>query len=242
MDFLADHPGSTLSELALHLAAPPSAIFRICQEMMALGYLDRDEHAKGYQLTARFLSIGQRVAASTSVVAAAANALRSLRDDLPHTVSIGKRLGDRGVVLECFPARENFRYVLEPGAEFHFHTSAPGKILMAFLPPYERQRLLRRLDLVRFNDRTITTIEALSQELDRVRHRGWSQDLAEKIDGCHCLGAGVFDHRGEVVAAIWLSSPAARLPEADFSGTVGRLLAASAEITRRLGGIVPPPA
>jgi IclR family acetate operon transcriptional repressor len=76
---------------------------------------------------------------------------------------------------------------------------------------------------------------ALQAELARVRERGYSIDDGENEEGIRCVGAPIFDYRGQVVAALSISGPTLhvtleRVPE------LGRLVRqAGGEISRRLG-------
>lgn len=236
IDRLAAHPGSNLSQLAAHLGVTVNGVFRICQVLVSLGHLDRDEHDKTYRLSPKLLSLGHQSMASNSLVGVSVDLLRLLRDEVGETAAIATRSGTVGVVLECLPAMQPFHFRLEPGTRFELYSSAPGKALLAFLPEPERARQCRQLDLVGSTPRTITTLAGLEAELQLVRRQGWAVDLAEKIEGCHCIGAPVFDQRRYPVGAIWVCGPANRLESGRFPQVAERVVACARAISRRLSG------
>jgi len=88
--------------------------------------------------------------------------------------------------------------------------------LLAFLPVEERERVLKGLKLVRFNDRTLTTRSALSKELEEVRRLGYAVDRAEEVEGCHCVAAPILDRHNYPAAAVCITGPADRVPQASF--------------------------
>ena len=238
IDRLAAHPGSNLSQLATHLGVTVNGVFRICQVLVSLGHLDRDDHDKTYRLSPKLLSLGHQSMASNSLVGASIDLLRLLRDEIGETAAIASRSGAVGVVLECLPAMQPFHFRLEPGTRFTLYSTAPGKALLAFLPEQERVRLCGQQEMASFTPRTITTKEALETELTLVRQQGWAGDLAEEIEGCHCVGAPVFDQRHYPVGAIWVTGPANRLESRRFPEVGERVIACARSISRRLSGEV----
>ena len=89
---------------------------------------------------------------------------------------------------------------------------------------------------MRSTSRTIITQAALEAELVSVHLQGWAQDLAEAIEGCHCVGAPVFDQRRYPVGAIWVCGPANRLERRRFPEVAERVMACARSISRRLSG------
>ncbi|MGH7187646.1 MAG: IclR family transcriptional regulator domain-containing protein, partial [Acetobacteraceae bacterium] len=71
------------------------------------------------------------------------------------------------------------------------------------------------------------TLPALEAELEQIRRDGLSVDREEYLAGVVCLGAPVFNGRGEILAGIAIQAPAARMPIADAYRHRAALLAAA---------------
>ncbi|HEY8426319.1 MAG TPA: IclR family transcriptional regulator C-terminal domain-containing protein, partial [Limnochordales bacterium] len=71
----------------------------------------------------------------------------------------------------------------------------------------EREAILQRTRLLPRTPQTITTVEALRQDLATTRARGFAIDNVENEEGIRCVGAPVFGHGGRVVASVSVSGP-----------------------------------
>jgi len=65
--------------------------------------------------------------------------------------------------------------------------------------------------LPRYTDHTLTDAEALAQELEKVRRQGFAFDNEEAEKGVSCIGAGIYNDEGRLVAGLSVSAPSDRL-------------------------------
>ncbi len=228
--------GLGISELAGRLGVNKNAIFRITHTLTARGYLERDDVSKRFRLSAKFLQLGRPHVGEVSLTEVALPVMRSLRDQTRETVQLGLPLDDEGIIVEQVAGRHPLRIAVDVGLRFPLHNNAPGKVLLAWRPPELREATLVRITLTASTPRTITTPADLRRELDRVRELGYGTDFAEADEGIHCVAAPIFDPEARLLAAIWVSGPARRLPRTQFAA-MGRLVMAFGEsIARRLRG------
>jgi DNA-binding IclR family transcriptional regulator len=87
-----------------------------------------------------------------------------------------------------------------------------GKAILAHLSAGDLQALLSRITPLRpYTRNTITSLETLTHELERIRQHGYAIDDREVDDGTRCVAAPVFDSTGRVIAAMSIAGPAYRL-------------------------------
>ena len=91
------------------------------------------------------------------------------------------------------------------------------------------------LPLAALTPRTLADTGALAADLEATRERGFAIDDEEYEEGVGCVGVAVFGHDGAAVAALSVSSPAARLRRLG-TDEIGRRLAGHAlALSRELG-------
>jgi IclR family acetate operon transcriptional repressor len=91
----------------------------------------------------------------------------------------------------------------------HGHARANGKVLLAYAWPEIREAYLRRHPPVRLTDATITDLQQLEKEFERIRKRGYAYDHEEFAAGVCCVAAPLLQN-GRIIAALGLSVPAER--------------------------------
>ena len=79
-------------------------------------------------------------------------------------------------------------------------------------------------------DKTITSFEALQEELELVRDRGFAYDRGEQINGARCVGAPVRESDGTVLGAISVSGPESRLSGEFYETKLPELVMSTANV------------
>ena len=86
-----------------------------------------------------------------------------------------------------------------------------------------------------FTPNTITSAAELKQYLKKVRKQGYAMDDQEYMTGHRCIGAPVFDYRGDVIASISASGPITQLTDEKVDYVIKEVKRAAAEISLRMG-------
>ena len=73
------------------------------------------------------------------------------------------------------------------------------------------QDVMEVLGVYRFTEKTITDPTALRRELEKIRSQGYATGLEELEIGLDAVAAPVWDHYGEIAAALSVTGPSPRL-------------------------------
>lgn len=227
--------GLTLSELSEQLQLPKNSVFRLTQTLLARGYLDRNSESLAFQLTGRLLKLALPRWNGYSLPALSRSSMIALRDKTRETVQLGVLSGSEGVIIDQVEGLEPLRIAVDLGLRFTLHNNAPGKLLLAFLPPEQRVSALAKMKLPASTPRTITTKKELLLECERIVEHGYATDYAESDEGIHCIAAPIYTPDQNVVGTIWVSGPAKRLPKTRFRELGSEVCEASDRISQTLG-------
>ena len=232
LDALARHDEPVnLKRLAHSTSLHPSTAHRILNVMVEFRMVDRIEPGT-YRLGIRLLELGNLVKSRINLRQEALPFMRSLHQELHETVNLSVRQGDEMVYVErLLSDRTAMRVVHLIGARAPLHITAAGKIFLLEDGPEKCQEYARRTGLEVFTKNTIRDFAALNKELDRVRKTGYALDNEEAEIGVSCIGAGIHDDEGRLVAGLSLSAPSNRIEK----GWCMRVKQIAGEISRALG-------
>lgn len=222
--------GLTLQEVRGSLKISLTTAYRILNTLVRHGYLLYEESAKKYYLSRKMLTIGFRTVQEHNLTDRVLPRMRALRDEIKESVFFGVLSEDSIIVLEKSIGTHSFCFYLYPGHKVALHSSAPGKAMVAALPPEIREQYLNRMDYRVYNENTISSREEFEQELERVQQRGYALDMEEEISGVVCISAPILDYAGLPCGCLWTSGPKDRLKQRSVE-KIGRLLK---EITHEL--------
>ena len=85
-----------------------------------------------------------------------------------------------------------------------------GKLFLAAEGQHKVREYAKRTGLPGKTPHSLTTLETLEKELDKVRRHGIAYDDEEAELGLKCVAAPIYDDEGHIVAALSVSAPADR--------------------------------
>ncbi|MFG1925839.1 IclR family transcriptional regulator [Cryptosporangium sp. NPDC048952] len=206
--FEANDVDLTLSELSERTGLPKPTAYRLLNELVTWGGLERT--TRGYRLGMSLFVLGQRVPRHRELREAALPYLEDLYEATHENIHLTVPAGNDTLFLEKVSGRRSTPIVSRVGGRLPAHCTATGKVFLAYGSP-ERLRQVMEAGLPRLTPRTIVMPGLLRQELARTLERGYGVNREEAEVGVSAVGAPVFDHRRSVIAAISITGWAQHL-------------------------------
>ena len=211
--FDADHPELTLSEVARRADITRAAAGRFLRTLEELGYIRGSAGAgigRTFALTPRVLELGFSYLSALSIPEIVQPHLERLSREVDESVSAAVLDGSDIVYVARVPTRRIMSVRITIGTRFPAFATSMGRVLLAGMADAARDALLEAAALPALTERTVTDAGALRAELDRVRAEGWALVDGELEPGLRSVAVPLHDRRGEVVAAVNVSTSATR--------------------------------
>lgn len=235
LELLGRHrAGLSLTEIARELDLPVNSVFRISGTLHNRGYLQRREDDKRFVLTNKLFDLSRPQVREKSLVVCALEALKWLRDASGETTQLLACVNHKMTVLEQCISSQPIKVSSTVGLQVPMYSCAPGKAVLAHLPPAEIETFFADVKLKQYTPATLASRAGLEADLAKTRKRGFATDLAEGLEGIHCVAAPVLDEYRYPVAAVTLMAPLFRLQRDQFEKAGQLCIEAAATITRRL--------
>jgi DNA-binding IclR family transcriptional regulator len=213
--FTAETPELRLTDLSERLGIPKPQVMRIASTLEQGNYLERDPDTKRYRLGVRLLVLGTQVRQSLDLSQVAQPLVQQLAEITRETIGLFVPDPLGAVCIDVRESPMGLRVFAQPGRRMPWNAGASGKVILAFLPGSERERILKQTTLRQFTERTITDPAQLRELLETIRADGYHVGVGDLDEGALGIGAPIFNHEGRIAGAVSLSAPISRTPEAD---------------------------
>lgn len=228
--FTRKQPSLTVGEISDATGLPKTTVHRIVASLRDVGLLDQDGRRQGYRLGMKMFHYGSSVLESLDTATRAH----------PHIARLQQLTGEiihfhmfDGHQMVCVEREEMIASSLTTLSAAPTYCTSVGKAFLA----YQNEELVRKIadeGFHRYTANTITTLGALFEDLERIRGRGYSIDDEEIEVGVRCIGAPVRDSTRRVFAAVSVSGPAERMPDARLAGLAPAVIQIANDISTSL--------
>jgi IclR family transcriptional regulator, acetate operon repressor len=238
---IADHGagGLSVTEIADRLGVAKSTALSLARTLAAAGLLRNVDPGPRYVLGLNLLRLGDLVGQQTSIAELALPTLRDLSSITGMTARLATNQSGYPVFLERIDGEGSIRFHAPLGQREQPHATAAGKAILAYLSEDDVRRVLGEAGMPRYTPKTLTDVETLLGELERVRSEGYALDDEEEAEGVFCVGAAVFDHQGVCVGALSVTGLKVDVPLREVRQLGLTVRDHADRVTSMLGGLRP---
>ncbi|GAA4374551.1 IclR family transcriptional regulator domain-containing protein [Paeniglutamicibacter cryotolerans] len=232
--FTPERPSLTVTQAATAVGVTRASARRFLLTLADLGYLR--VQGNSFVQTPRVLDLGASYLSGLSLTKVAAPHLRDLALRLDETTTLSTLDGQDVLYVARVPAPRLQSVTVNIGNRLPAWATSMGRVLLAELPDAVLEERLEHTRLHSFTAKTVTSIEQLRSELNRVREQGWSLVAQELDEGLR--GVAVPVRRGiEVLGALNVSVQAHRSDQATIhEEIIPQMLLAAQAIADDFGG------
>jgi DNA-binding IclR family transcriptional regulator len=223
-----------ISDFSRHLNMPKATIQNMVFTLEQIGYIEKDPMTMKYRLGPVLFQMGMHYANNMDLTIIARVWLEKLCAEYNESARAGIMMGEKVIVVMEIDPDNSYIAFPGPGSVIPAHTSAIGKILLAYMPDKRRNRIIENYTFTPLTEKSITTAAGLEVDLDDIRKKGIAFDREESLKGLTCVAGPVFNHKEECIASISLSGNTERI-ESRLTEIINAVKYVSRRVSEQMG-------
>jgi IclR family acetate operon transcriptional repressor len=233
--FTADEPLLGVTEIANRVGLHKSTVSRILSTFEQEHLVERDPETRRFHLGLGLIAVAGPLLAELEERRVAYPVLRELTEQTGETSALMVWNGTESMCVEQIASHQQIKHTTPLGARYQDAMSASVQVFLS-AEPVERVRALLRSGTVTFPGLDDASLDGYQIKLGDVARRGWAINYGESSIDEVGVAAPVYDHRGDIVAAVLIPAPRFRVSRERLQ-SLGEACAAAAQlVTTRLGG------
>jgi len=233
--FSFDKRELSVSEIAARTRLHKATVHRILWALEHNHFIRQSPETGRCSLGMKLFELGQQAIARLDLREIARPHIEKLSQEAKETVHLAILDDNQVLYLEKVEGPHALRMPSRVGRHIPTYCTSLGKAMLACLDNDEVKRILQNESFHAYSPSTVKNIGALLNDLEKIRRRGYAVDNEEIEKGLRCVGAALRDYTSQMVGAISIAAPSARLTDKSLP-SIGRRVMESAEaISRELG-------
>lgn len=232
---LADSGGELgVTELGRRLGVHKATASRLVATLAEHRLVERNPVTDKYRLGFGLIHLAGSAMAGLDLAREARPVLEDLAERTQETVNLAVLDGDAVLNVDQITSPRTVASRSWVGRRTPWHCTSNGKVLVAWLPEADREKLLGG-KLEQLTERSIVQPRLLRAQLNEITSRGYAQTVEELEQGLNAVAAPVRRADGQVTAAVSVAGPAFRMRPGELPRIARLAMDAAAAISRRMG-------
>ena len=232
--FSVDEPQLGVTDIAGRVGLHKSTVSRILSTLEQENLVERDPQSRRFGLGLGLITMAGPLLADLDERRVAYPVLQELTEQTGETSALSVWNGTGTVCVEQIPSPREIKHTIPLGTRYDSALSSSVQVFLAHQPP-ERVRALLLAGTITHHSTADAAVTAYQEDLARVRADGVAVNYGKTSVDEVGVATPVFDHRGELVAAVMIAAPRYRVTEEQAEQLVAACTAAAEEISQRLG-------
>ena len=199
-----------ISQLSQKTRISRAAVRRCLYTLASLGMVHSPD-GRNYELLPRVLTVGHAYLAGTPLAKVAQTSLDALSKALNESCSVATLDGDNVLYIARTAVDNILSMDIGRGSRLPAWVTSMGRVLLSALPEDELEDYLMRAKRIRYTQHTLVSLEALRDEISRVRRQGYAINDQQLEVGLRSVAVPMLARDAKVVAAMNVGVHASRM-------------------------------
>jgi DNA-binding IclR family transcriptional regulator len=182
----------------------------VLRALQARGYIYEIGPRAGFYPTVRLLDLARTISQHDPILLRAELLLRKMRDTIDESVSLAKVGKTNAIYLLVFEPSHPLRFIVAVGTEVRsLHATSAGKAFLGSLNPEQFEAYLKTATLVPMTDKTIRSKQALRDDIETSKRRGYFLNQAESFEDATTVSSLFRWHGADYIVTV--AGPTSRM-------------------------------
>ena len=230
-----DRQSRGVTEISRITGLHKARVFRILSTLESRGYMKQNPETQEYGIGLGFLFLGDMARDVYDLRNLAKDILEELAEKSEDSANLFILSGRNAILAEIARGKHMLQAAGHIGEKLPLYASASPKLLLAYLPGPQQERMLANIKFTQYTENTVTNIDELRRQLGTILSKGYSESTDDYELGIYAVAAPVRDHTGQVVASISMSVPQIRDSEERRKRSTEMIIDAAVRLSAKLG-------
>lgn len=199
-----------VSEASEALGVAVSTAHRLLAMLQYHGFVRQDPDSRIYLAGPTLIRLGLTAVRGMDLRTVARPFIEALRDETRETVHVAVLRGQEVLFVDSVEGLNALRVASRVGSTMWAHCTSVGKALLASLPENDLLARYPNKTLPGITEHSITSRDALLEELKRVRAKGYAWSTGESEEGVGSVGVVIHGPNRPLIGAISAAYPLLR--------------------------------
>lgn len=208
LEILSDNDTMTLKDITDEVGLNKTTVFRLLQSLIRYGYVKKLKTGK-YALSLKAFKVGNKLIQNMPFLPIAKRHISKLANEINQIIHLVMEDNNEILYLDKYTPDDmdkHMRYS-KIGKTSPMYCTAAGKAILAHYTPDEIKEYWNSVEIVKYTSRTITDMDLLMDNLERVRKKGYATEFEEYEIDLFCIGSAFYNKDKDILGAISISLP-----------------------------------
>lgn len=234
LEYVAQRGSVRLAETARRFDMSNSNMSIFMNTLVKTGYVHKDDAERRYFVSTKIQRLSTAADSHTIefIELVAKGEMQALHEEFNENVMLAVLSGNTSRYVARIQSNHLIQ-IVDDDQTYPLHATANGKVILAFKDPQFVSRYLESAEWRKYTDLTISSREALRQELHEIRERGFAINRGEYEDSIMAVAVPIAED-GTIVASLVVQYPTFRHDAEDLEEYGPVLVKAAKRISARL--------
>lgn len=224
-----------ITEISEQMELHKSTVHSLLKTLQEHNYIEQNPENGKYRLGLKLVERGNFVTSTLDIRQTSRSYLLDLSKKTGQTVHLGILNGQSGVYIDKVEGESAIIRFSQIGKGIPLHSTAIGKVLLAFQEPKETRQILNGYHYTKQTEYAITNETEFLAQLEKVHQQGYSIDNQENELGVRCIAVPLLNFDNKVLASISISTLTSQVNDERLRKYIDLLKQTGLEISKKLG-------